>query len=233
MSSGWGGWELPHHAHIAIYIIAPLSWLLYAITPLGRLSAFRSDASLDEETGGDTQNIAYDDVARIKGQAHLPSPSHIFPRLRTPPLAFPRLPSPSHAFPRLLSRPHSYEMEPFICPQLTESVYRSAKLSRLEVQTSSEQQAKRAAVTSASQPRRPIPTTPLVVSGSHGYIQGYLPPSAAEDDAHSYSNSSAAVAPEAALDAAPEAAPPPPPPCASAPDAPSWESYAPDTAPTE
>jgi hypothetical protein len=88
--------HVPYAANVAVYILAPLLWLVYALMPLGLFKMFRS-VEEEEEMGegdndgdgqeGDTGGVHFDDVAKLKG----------------------------------------YEMEPYICPKITERIYRATK----------------------------------------------------------------------------------------------------------
>ena len=72
---------------MAVYVLSPALWLLYALFPLGLWRSFRS-AELDPDAlAGDTHNIHVDDVVRLKG----------------------------------------YELEPYICPKITEKIYLAAR----------------------------------------------------------------------------------------------------------
>lgn len=91
---GFGPAGAPYSAHIAVYVLAPLMWFVYALVPLGLFKQFRSAEEMEEtgESGGDTGGVSFDEVPRIKG----------------------------------------YELEPYICPKITERIYQSTKRARRE-----------------------------------------------------------------------------------------------------
>ena len=80
-----------HGANIAVYVISPLLWLAYAITPLSKLHPSFTTAEEDDDClTGDTNGVSYDEVADKKG----------------------------------------YEIEPYICPRVTDRIYYSTKAAK-------------------------------------------------------------------------------------------------------
>ena len=74
-----GGSDRPRYgAGVAVYLLMPLLWLVYALVPLGKVHpSFRS---VDEggALSGDTEGIHYGDVVKLKGYEMAP---YICPRI--------------------------------------------------------------------------------------------------------------------------------------------------------
>ena len=55
-------------ANLAVYVASPVLFVLYVVTPLGRLhKSFRFTGDGDESLTGDTDGVHFDDVPRLKG----------------------------------------------------------------------------------------------------------------------------------------------------------------------
>ena len=63
------GTPLPTYgANVAVYVVSPALFVLYAVVPLGKLhESFRFSGDSDEALTGDTDGVHFDDVPRLKG----------------------------------------------------------------------------------------------------------------------------------------------------------------------
>ena len=88
----FGSGQPTYGAPVAVFVVAPLMWLLYAAVPLDRVAPrlFLDPEEDPEALTGDTGGLHHDDVIKLKG----------------------------------------YEMVPYICPRITEAVYRSTKIAK-------------------------------------------------------------------------------------------------------